>query len=79
MYPYAVIISYPLNEQMTTTILIQTLAAGRGYTVSITLTFATSIDYFFFKNVSRAVCVHFLFLFPKFLGLHLFLMQGVIR
>jgi hypothetical protein len=49
MYPYAVIISFPLMEQVTTTILIQTVAAGTGNTVSIILTFATSIDYFFQK------------------------------
>lgn len=51
MYPYAVIVSFPLTEQMTTTILTQRIAAGTGYTVSIALTFATSIGFFFhFKN-----------------------------
>ena len=51
MYPYAValIISFSLMEQMTTTILIQTVAAGAGYTVSITLTFATSKGFFLQK------------------------------
>ena len=72
MYPYAValIISFSLMEQMTTTILIQTVAAGTGYTVSITLTFATSKG-FFFEN--EAYCD---ILFPGSLCSFLFPFQS---